>query len=124
MSDVGCWISGALSQPPAPATFTETPEIRHPKSEILYTTRVEVARCRSRLALCDSAFADLLADHRALGRARRVSRAERRPQGPRGGSAGGAGVGASCQPGSEPAEPGNPRPGSGIQPKRRASEPS
>src|SRR5713226_10451643 len=35
MSDFGCRISGALSEPPALATFTETPELRHPKSDIL-----------------------------------------------------------------------------------------
>src|SRR5882672_10800397 len=36
MSDFGCRISGASSQPPALATFSETPEIRHPKSDILF----------------------------------------------------------------------------------------
>src|SRR5882762_8115682 len=36
ISDFGFRISGALSQPPVPATFTESPEIRHPKSEILF----------------------------------------------------------------------------------------
>src|SRR5205809_579834 len=34
--DFGCGISGTLSQPPALATSAESPEIRHPKSEILY----------------------------------------------------------------------------------------
>src|SRR5713226_4249399 len=36
ISDVGCRISGDSSQPPEPATFTKSPEIRHPKSDILF----------------------------------------------------------------------------------------
>src|SRR5206468_514460 len=35
ISDFGFRISGASIQPPALATLTETPEIRHPKSKIV-----------------------------------------------------------------------------------------